>query len=241
MRGAILLLLVSPFPADASRVEISPTLLELGPERPTAVLQLRNSSDVTVDFEVLAFAWDQDEENDVHLTETREIVFFPAMVSVEPGKVRKVRVAAQTPLEKTEKAYRLLLKQLPPRSAPEGGTAVHILTEFLVPVFAGHAGIRPAPELAVVRSEGQRVELKLRNAGQRRLQPFPMEVRVLDEAGSTLHSAEIHGWYVLPGREKSYTVQLPENACPTAHRVVVRAEFVDAPAREVSSAHRCSP
>lgn len=141
--GAILLVAV-PSLAGANRVEVSPTRIELQPSRGSALLQVKNFGAEELRFEILAFSWSQDGTNDMVLEETDDIVFFPAIFSVAPGGSRKIRIASQVPTVDVERAYRLVVKQLPD-DVPDGSVTVRILTEFSVPVFVNAPSMEATP------------------------------------------------------------------------------------------------
>lgn len=236
--GAILLVAV-PSLAAANRVEVSPPRIELQPSRGSALLQVKNFGAEELRFEILAFSWSQDGTNDMVLEETDDIVFFPAIFSVAPGGSRKIRIASQVPTVDVERAYRLVVKQLPD-DVPDGSVTVRILTEFSVPVFVNAPSMEATPLLFVNESSGRRVGFSIRNEGEKRLQPFRIQVSTRDDQGKTLHTGELTGWYILPKQEKRYEFELPESACPKTKRVIVRAEFVDGPV-EASAEHSCPP
>jgi hypothetical protein len=101
--------------------------------------------------------------------------------------------------------------------------------------------MEPKPLLAVEESAGRKVGFSIRNDGDKRVQPFRIQVSARDDQGETVHAGELSGWYILPRQKKRYEFELPDSACPKTKQVIVRAEFSDGPAREVLAEHSCPP
>ena len=76
----------------ASSFKITPVQVLLSRQVPTGLLTLKNESDRTLRFQADVFSWDQDPQGRMRLTPTRDVVFFPTVLSVQPGEERKVRV-----------------------------------------------------------------------------------------------------------------------------------------------------
>ena len=80
--------------AEASAFNVSPTRVMLAPGSTSAVLTLTNDSTHAIRFQLSAFAWDQTEDGRMTLADTKDIVFYPPLVTIEPRQSRRIRVGA---------------------------------------------------------------------------------------------------------------------------------------------------
>ena len=107
----------------------------------STLLTLKNESDQPLRFQISSFVWSQDAKGAMQLTPTEDIVFFPALLSLNPGEERKVRVAATVAAKEVEKTYRIFFEELPPLERPESsGAQVRILTKMGIATIASYAG-----------------------------------------------------------------------------------------------------
>ena len=82
----------APGVARAASFSVDPTLIQLSPRAPSTLLVVRNESTSAVRLQLSAFSWAQSVEGEMQLQPTEDIVFFPALFTLEPGQERKVRV-----------------------------------------------------------------------------------------------------------------------------------------------------
>src|SRR5438132_13311632 len=80
----------------------------------STLLTLRNESDQPLRFQISSFTWSQDARGSVQLSPTDDIVFFPALLTLNAGEEWKVRVAATGAATDGEKADRIFFEELPP-------------------------------------------------------------------------------------------------------------------------------
>src|SRR2546421_6591721 len=123
----------------ASAFKVTPVRVTFsGPS--STLLTLKNESDQPLRFQITSFVWFQDPKGAMQLTPTEDIVFFPALLSLNPGEERKVRVAATVAAKDVEKTYRIFFEELPPLVKPENaGAQVRILTKMGIPIFVSPA------------------------------------------------------------------------------------------------------
>src|SRR5689334_21954615 len=113
--------------AGAPTFNIMPTRVVIKPRETSASLMLRNDSSERVRFQVAAFAWSNDAHGQIVLQPTTDLVFFPTLLTIEPGQSRRVRVAASQRAVERELAYRLMIEQLPSRAEAQPGGGVQML------------------------------------------------------------------------------------------------------------------
>src|SRR5262245_47029620 len=131
---------------SASTLRVSPVQVNLSAASPSTLLTISNDSDQPIRIQVSASAWDQDSSGKMLLTPTRDVVFFPMMLTIAPHAERKVRVGSSAEFGSVEKAYRLFVEELPAAATPTatGGFQIQVLTRMGIPVFL--QPVEPKPE-----------------------------------------------------------------------------------------------
>ncbi len=231
---ALFLLLVLPMatlaPAEAQTggIQIAPVMVTLSPERSITSLRLRNGRARPVAFEVDAYVWTQQNGRDV-LTPTREVIVAPGVFEVAPAGEQVVRLGVRAPAQETERAYRLLLRELPSQRGE--GSALGFALEMSLPVFVTPAGATASLQ-ARSETHGDMRAIVLSNTGRAHLQLS--SVQDVDAAGA-LDAPR----YLLAGA--SAEVELPANvravrvrAAETTGSQTERIVNVDEPLRHAS-------
>ena len=200
-------------PAAAASFSVDPTLITLSPRATSTLLVVRNESPQPVRLQVSAVAWAQGLEGDMQVQPTEDLVFFPALFTLEPGQDRKVRVGTTATFGAAEKSYRLFVEQLPPATREaDAGTAIHVLTKMGIPVFLTPSTIRLSGGLSGVGLHGDSVSFTLDNTGTVHFVPDTVRVLGTASTGEVLIDRKLQGWYVLAGgaRRFSLAVRAPE-------------------------------
>lgn len=133
-------------PARAASLQVSPIRLDLGADRPAAVMTLHNRGTEPINAQVRVFAWTQNPDEDM-LDRTDRVVASPPIVSIAPGgdqTVRILRVSGEA--LSTEETYRLLVDEIPVDQTSQT-TAVRVQLRYSVPVFVGAANGDQKPDL----------------------------------------------------------------------------------------------
>ena len=108
------------------------------------------------------------------------LVFFPALLSLGPGKERKIRVGSTIPAGAAERTYRIFVEELPPARVSKvanAGTQVRVLTKMGVPIFVQPARPEPAGRIEMEGSEGGHLRFRVRNTGNAHFLLESMHVR----------------------------------------------------------------
>ena len=125
--GLALFLFLAALPAHAATFKISPIQIYLSAGKTTELLAVENQSSESVRLQVTAFGWNQSPRGDIELAPTEDVVFFPALLTLEPGKERKIRIGVSKPAGAVERTYRVFVEELPPldvgKRLPVGGDA----------------------------------------------------------------------------------------------------------------------
>ena len=226
LRGAVkagvyaLCLFGAASPAAAATFSVNPTQIFLARDVKSALLTVRNDSADVVRFQITAFGWNQTESGDISLSPTSDVVFFPALIALNPQESRQIRVGAVTATAATEKTYRIFVEELPSATAAtEGG--VRVLTKMGIPIF-----VRPAKETATatlqdLRAAGGVMRFDVANSGTVHFVPQRARLRGIGGGGKEMFEQEFSAWYILAGGHRAFEVPLPAGDCTQVSSVVV--------------------
>lgn len=155
MRAVALLLgLIALAPAAAAQdagYRVSPVIVHIAAERGIGSFTVHNGQNRDVSFDVQAFAWSQISGADA-LEPTREIVVAPSVFIIAAGADQIVRVGAvdRNVALTQERAYRLILRELPQPDEPRGQFRMRV--EMSMPVFLRANGQRS--NFSIARQHG---------------------------------------------------------------------------------------
>ncbi len=218
------LVALAAVPASAGPLAIAPTTVEIAPGKSSAMIEVLNDSDTSVDLQFRAFAWAQKDGRDT-LTPTDELAISPAIVTVKPHARQIFRVLrTHSHTQPGEHSFRLKLNEI-----PRGGAFVAVNLEFSIPVFETVAGAKPA--LAWSATQGG---IDLVNNGVRRVKFSRLALVSPDGARHELDAAR--STYLLGGAGRR--IALPATVQPTlGSRLVGVADTgpIDAPATDALS------
>ena len=201
--------------AGAGEFSVNPIRVDLSAAIRSGVVAVKNEDTQKLSFQLQAMAWSQDADGkDVH-TETQDLVFFPRILSVEPGEEGLIRVGAKLGALPIEKTYRLFIEELPGAvKTPDGSAAqINVLIRFGAPVFV--APLKPQDMLDIERfmvSKGI-VTITVRNSGNRHQMVQGIGLRGTDNASKEVYSLTLGDRYLLAGTVKSYTTTLTPAIC----------------------------
>lgn len=133
-------------PALAGTLQVNPVLVEIGTDRRTATVTVRNQESVPVTIRAYPLAWRQADGEDLY-DETMAIIVSPPVATIAPGAAQLVRVGLRQP-SSTGQAYRLVIEEVP-EAAPGGG--VKVALRLNLPLYA----MMPAGEASRLRWSAQ--------------------------------------------------------------------------------------
>jgi fimbrial chaperone protein len=208
-------ILLAGAPAVAGEFAVSPVRLELGAGVKSGVFTITNDGNDKLSFQIQAMEWSQDAAGKDQYAETRDLIFFPKIMSVEPGQEGVVRVGLRTPAASTEKTYRLFIEELPGvRKKPEGpGAQINFLIRFGAPIFA--APVQPQDGLQIEGLELKRgaILFSARNTGNRHQMVQGIHLKGTDTTGRAVFELDIADRYLLAGVQKPYTSAVTAEQC----------------------------
>jgi len=215
--------MVTPFGAMGSSMKVVPTRVSFDDRSETAVLTLTNEGKDKITVQLDAKSWDQDEQGADRYSETRDIVFFPKILEVEPATERIIRIGYQgefTPA--SERTYRIFLQELP--VTKPGEMTLKFAITFSIPIF-----IQPSMEhsdvaIEEVSQELGQLHVKVRNGGNTHVVVNGITLKGLDAVGQEVFLSEMRGWYLLSNKSKTYELQIPEDGCSQAAEIEVEVQ-----------------
>jgi fimbrial chaperone protein len=202
--------------ARASNFSIDLTRVYLTAEQPSALITIRNDSDAALRLQISTRAWGQTPDEALHLETTEEVVFFPALLTIQPRQSRPIRVGYPHPMQAVERAYRLFIEELPAARA-DGATQLTVLTRLSVPVFVqktrATAATGQSMQVERVAVTHDTVHVSVVNQGA--MHAMVDQVRVLGSGadGTALFEGQAAGWYVLAGSRQTFAVPAT-TTCP---------------------------
>jgi len=219
-------LLVSLAPAWASAgFKIDPIPLVLDGSARTTEFRVTNTGKREATLQVEVARWSQGADGAEQQAPSGEVIVFPEMIRIPPGENRILRAGHPGGPAEEEKAFRIFLQELPVSSP--GVTGIRTTFRFGIPLFVKPA--RGITDRSIERAwlKGGVVHAQVRNAGTTHVKVRRVTLRGRDAGGGEVLAGEARGWYVLPGARATFSVELPEEQCLAAQRLVVGAELAD--------------
>jgi fimbrial chaperone protein len=200
-----------------SSFSIDPLLIELSGSATNAVLTLTNPTSRESRFEIKAFAWDQAADGQPALSATTEIVVFPPLVTLKARSTQRIRVGTTASPGPVEKAYRLMIEELPSSVAPAANT-VAMRTRVGLPIFIVPNQPLRKGEIGAVTVAARRVRVPLRNTGNVHAIVDTVTVRGMSAPDESVWETDARGWYVLAGKTRTFEFDFKPNQCrPTKY------------------------
>ncbi len=192
--------------ASAGSFSIDPVRIQLSEAKPSAVMRVETRGDASITAQLQAMSWSQSGNRD-QLAISRELLATPQIFRLRPGQVQVVRIALLGTVDAThERAYRLLLDEIPPPPAAEF-RGLQMALRISLPVFV-QARTPAAASLAatVVERDGQR-QLQLINRGHAHLQLSNLQLQAQPPTtATTAATPSLYSYdktlYVLPGQQR---------------------------------------
>lgn len=212
---AIVVLALSASAAHAQATfSVDPLLIRLNADANNAVLTISNPTATEIRFEIKGFAWDQTPPNGaMQLTPTSDLVIFPPLVAVKPHTTQRVRIGTTVAQGPIEKAYRLLIEELPNAARPASANQVTVRTRIGVPVFIEPTKPALSGKLDAVSINGRVVSIVLTNTGTTHAMVDNIVVRGMSGPDQVVFEDSLQGWYVLAGKTRTWTYTFKPTQC----------------------------
>lgn len=185
----------------------------------TAALNIENDGGKKTTIQLEAVEWSHDEKGSDIYTPAKDLIFFPKILTVEPGEQRIVRVGYEGPVGDNERTYRLFLQELPTDQSTE--SAVTMTLRMGLPVFVKPLKERHSSSMDLALAGGT-LEIKVKNRGNSHIVVNKISAEGVDMDGRVF-LREMGGWYTHAGNSRSYTIELSEQECLKAVEIRVQA------------------
>jgi fimbrial chaperone protein len=209
-----------------SAFEVNPIQIVFAGKAKSALLTLTSKSAETLRFEVTAFAWNQNAKGEMQLQPTEDIVFFPKLFSVAPGKEQKIRVGTTASASELEKTYRIFVEELRPLEKPKQpptGSQVRVLTKRGIPIFLQPLSPNPSGAVTDLGVANSAISFTVQNTGNVHFSLYGVHVVGTGASGETVFDRNAEGWYVLAGGTRAYEMTLTPQECSRLTHLAVDA------------------
>jgi fimbrial chaperone protein len=213
--AAMILLSLAQAPAlGQASFSIDPLLIRFNADTKTVVLTITNTSSKEIRFEIKPYSWDQTPpDGTMQLTATSDIILFPPLVTLKPHGVQRVRVGTTAAQGAVEKAYRLMVEELPSGVAAPGDTTVAVRTRVGLPVFVEATRTAVSGGIESIRLEKGVVSILLTNTGSSHAMVDSVVVRGMAASDQVLFEDSLQGWYVLAGKTRTWRYAMKPAQC----------------------------
>jgi len=227
--------------ARASSFQVNPIRITLTPQGSSSLLAVRNEGNERLRLQVDFYAWDQSKQGEMILNPTSDLVVYPALLTVDAGNERNVRVGTKSPVVSKEKSYRIFIEELPP-AAKRVDSGIRILTRIGVPIFVQPQPPKPhalIESLAVHKSE---ILFEVINRGNVHFVPRAIRIKGTDSTGTNALERNLDPWYILAGGSRQYRLEISPSDCSKMKNLTVEVELEEKSLRQQFSlpANSCS-
>lgn len=216
------LLIAAPAAANASSFALNPTTLTFATTISGDVV-ISNFGTAPLRLSVRTYDWRQSAANPEELAPSENVPYFPRLLTVQPGSSQRVRVGVLDPRGAVERAYRLVVSELPdgPAAGPQS-SGLQIVERIDVPIFL-LAKVPAVSDctIAELRRHGDGVDVDLSNAGNVHVAQSEVEVTLRDAAGRKQWAGSRSAFYVLAQSSIGVHFPIPAGALRAARRIEV--------------------
>jgi len=197
--------------AKAAVLEVAPISIELSGGTSSAAITITNHDPTPVFVQVRGFAWAQTGNIDT-LTQTDDIALAPPIFSLPSGVPQVVRIVLEQPAGAQERAYRLLIDQIPTQRAHTG---VQFALRLSLPLFVepGDEGF-PKVQTHIESVPTGGFALVVDNTGTQRVRLIGLALKT--ETGTAIKLSSPPNPYILPGAERRWTLDRSASIAPGA-------------------------
>jgi len=236
--AAVLPALLFPVTALAGSFAVTPIRLDFAPSVRTGAITVVNSDTRPLGFQVKLLRWTQNAKGEDVYEESRDLTYFPRLMTLAPETRRVIRLGTQTAAPEVEASYRLAIEEMPGPRDDTTGSAVAVQVRFAVPIFVAPQQPKVSTELVNLARGDKALHFTLANRGN---QHVKLEELALMRGDQMVSSAS--GWYVLPGAQREFSVELGSACAGKGSPVflVLKGEGLDVRRDVTAQLGRCAP
>lgn len=223
---ALTITLLIFIPSIAFALSVNPLKIDLSSEKPTDTLTVRNDTPKKCKVQISLFKWSQDQEGKDIYEPTKDIIFYPHLLIMEPQESRMIRIGHKTKGGGVELTYRLYVEELPefgqgkriPILDEEGeerkNFQVYFLTRYGIPIFIKPKSINLKGGVEKVLIAKENLEILVSNKGNTNFSLESIKVAFSDGKKREKLHHKVDGWRLLPGAQRWYKIALPQGVSP---------------------------
>ncbi|MEW6324140.1 MAG: fimbria/pilus periplasmic chaperone [Nitrospirota bacterium] len=213
--------LAAPSLSPGGEFRVTPIRLIFDQQTKTGILTIQNDGEETLQLQVKAYEWTQDERGKDRYTETDDILFFPRLMKLEKAEKRILRAGVKQLAREKEQTYRLFIEEVPEPQKKREGASIDISIRFGVPIF-----VKPVPEevkgaIEKVQLGEGKLRIDVRNTGNAHFRIESIQVTGTDAQGTESFSRTLSGWYLLAGTMRSHELSVSREECRDTARFVM--------------------
>lgn len=204
-----------PSPVLAGEWRVTPIRLFFERGARSGIINVQNDGDAPMNFQVKAMEWTQDAEGKDQYSETNALIFFPKFLAVPPKSERVIRIGNKGVGGVREKTFRVFIEEVsPPHNAEKTeGATVSVNVRFAVPLFISPVKEEPAGKVVKTELHKGVISATLQNTGNVQFRLSSLDIRGKNAKGEETFSQKIGGWYLLSGTTRTFSAQIPADAC----------------------------
>jgi fimbrial chaperone protein len=217
--------------AVAADFQIQPTMLDLKGGVKSGAFSVINNGAESINFQVEVKEWTQDAAGKDVYSDTKDIVFYPRIMTTGPHEQRAIRVGYKAPASKYEKTYRLFVEEIPSAKkeaeVKEKGkisAGITIAFRFATPIFVKPLVEQEAATVEKMEMANGVVRALVKNTGNIHIKLMNVTFRGKAADGKELFSKELAGWYILHGISVPYEFAAPKEVCADLATIEVAAK-----------------
>lgn len=208
-------------PAFSAIFQVSPLKIVFDPGRRADILKIKNGSEDILSLQIRAYEWTQGVEGKDIYSATKDVIFFPRILTLNKEEERIVRVGMKVPPGKREKTYRIFIEEMPGEK-PVEGTAVRTLLRMGIPLFLAPIKTEVKGLIKDLRVRGGgKVFFRIKNQGNVHFIIRSINLSGYDQSGEEVFSNELNGWYLHAGTSKEFSQEIPTDTCSRVNRIKV--------------------
>jgi fimbrial chaperone protein len=210
--------------AQGGTFQVNPIRIMLSPQSTSALLAVQNDGSETARFQIGLFEWDQSADGEMLLNPTEDLIFYPKLLTIEPGDQRNIRIGTQHAAVASEKAYRIFVEELPPADDTQQ-KGIRLLTKMGVPIF-----IQPTKQLVRAALGGMKIGgneffFEIKNTGNVHFLPGKIRVVGKDMTSRILLEHTPQPWYILTGGVRKFSIPISPRDCKELHDLTIELEL----------------
>lgn len=222
----MLLVVLSGAAAPAATFSVDPIKVTIAKSNASESVAVTNQSAQQLRLQISGFSWAQDASGAMQLQQTDDLVFFPQLLTLEPGETRRVRIGSTAPQGPLEKTFRVFMEELPSLESLRNpkGAQLTIRMKVGIPVFIAPSA--PQQLKGEVRNgdvRGSVLTFDVANTGNTHFPIQQVQVTGMGAGGRVFHQ-NITGWYVLAGGVRRFSIPLSKTRCQALRSVDVNVQ-----------------